>query len=331
MKAVILDENNQLINAEVALRQLKPEEIKIRIIASALNPIDYQMRENEYERRYLFSPILGREGAGIVTDVGSEVIDFVIGDEVYFACGSMGSNGTYSEYILLPAALAARKPKNVTFEQAAAIPTSGITALQVFDRAAITAPDKVFLTGASGGVGLFLLKLLLANGIKNIIVTAGNAIGIERLHQLGLTNDNIIDYKQDNLIDLLKNKIHNQRFDFCIDAVGNTLSEVAAAVLKPYGCYIDITHFTTTSARDTLFSSAAKIINISNFIHAQNLNYIYFKQALNRLTNYIEEEIIQAVPIYPIGGLTSETIEKGHQLLKNNKTEGHKLIIHNPS
>lgn len=331
MHAVILNKNNQLINAEVALRQLKPQEIKIRIIASALNPIDYQMRENEYERRYLFSPILGREGAGIITEIGSEVIDFVIGDEVFFACGSMGSNGTYSEYILLPAGLAARKPKNVTFEQAAALPTSGITALQAFDRAAITAPDKVFLTGASGGVGLFLLKLLLANGIKNIIVTAGNAISMERLHQLELTNDNIIDYKQDNLIDILKSKIHNRGFDFCVDAVGNALSETAAAVLKPYGCYIDVTHFTTASARDMLFSSAAKIINISNFIHAQNLNYIYFKQALNRITDYIEREIIQSPPIYPIGGLTSETIEKGHQLLKKNRTEGHKLIIHNPS
>jgi len=330
MKAVILNENNQLINAEVALRQLKPQEIKIRIIASALNPIDYQMRENEYERRYLFSQILGREGAGIVTDVGPEVVDFVIGDEVYFACGSMGSNGTYSEYILLPAALVAPKPKNISFEQAAALPTSGITALQVFDRASITEPDRVFLTGASGGVSLFLLKLLLAHGIKNIIATAGNAISIERLHRLGLTNENIIDYKQENLIEILKNKVNNQGFDFCVDAVGNTLSETAAAVLKPYGCYIDITHFTTASARDTLFSSAAKIINISNFIHAQNLNYTYFKQALNRITNYIEQKIIQPVPIYPIGDLTSETIEKGHQLLKMNKTEGYKLILHNP-
>jgi len=330
MNAVILNEKNQLVNAKVVLRQLKSQEIKIRIIASALNPIDYQMRENEYERRYIFSPILGREGAGVVTEVGSEVIDFLIGDEVFFACGSMGSNGTYSDYILLPAALVALKPKNISFEQAAALPTSGITALQVFDRASITPPDQVFLTGASGGVGLFVLKLLLANGINNIIATAGNATSFERLHQLGLNTDNIIDYKQYNLIEILKNKINNQGFDFSIDAVGHALSETSAVVLKPYGCYIDITHFTTTSARDTLFSSAAKIINISNFIHAQNLNYTYFKQVLNRITTYIEQETILPMPIHPIGDLTSETIEKGHQLLKNNKTEGYKLILHNP-
>jgi len=330
MNAVILSENNQLINAEVVLRQLKPEEVKIKIIASALNPIDYQMRENEYERKYMFSPILGREGAGIITEIGSGVIDFVIGDEVYFACGSMGSNGTYSEYILLAAALVAPKPKNISFEQAAALPTSGITALQVFDRAPITASDQVFLTGASGGVGLFILKLLLVNGIKNIMATAGNTTSIQRLRELGLNNENIVDYKQGNLIEILKNKMNNHGFDFCIDAVGHALSETSATLLKPHGCYIDITHFTTASARDTLFSSAAKIINISNFIHAQNLNYTYFKQALNRIANYIEQKIIQPMPIYPIGGLTSETIEKGHQLLKNNKTEGYKLILHNP-
>ncbi|SPZ83769.1 Uncharacterised protein [Sphingobacterium multivorum] len=62
MNAVILDKDNQLINAEVELPQLKSNEVKIKILASALNPIDYQMRENEFERRYIFSPILGREG-----------------------------------------------------------------------------------------------------------------------------------------------------------------------------------------------------------------------------------------------------------------------------
>ncbi|MGJ1325606.1 alcohol dehydrogenase catalytic domain-containing protein [Sphingobacterium multivorum] len=96
MNAVILDQDNQLINAEVTLPQMKPNEVKIKIIASAINPIDYQMRENEFERRYLYSPILGREGAGIITDKGSEVSEYTIGDAVFFACGSMGSNGTYS-------------------------------------------------------------------------------------------------------------------------------------------------------------------------------------------------------------------------------------------
>lgn len=328
MNAVILDRDNQLINANVDLPPLKSNEVKIKIIASAINPIDYQMRENEFERRYLYSPILGREGAGIITDKGSEVSEYAIGDEVFFACGSMGSNGTYAASIQLPAGLIAPKPKNISFEQAAALPTAGITALQVFDRATINPQDHIFLTGASGGVGLFVLKLLLANGIKNIMATAGS-MSIEKLHQLGLQKDSIINYRKENLTEIIMRRSNQQGIDVAIDAVGQRLSEVAAAVLKPYGTYIDITHFTTAAARDQLFSSAAQIINISNFIHAQKLNYPYFKNGLDRIRHNIEQEIIQPAPIYLIGKLSPETIEKGHLMLKNNQTQGNKLIIQN--
>ncbi|QMV68917.1 NADP-dependent oxidoreductase [Sphingobacterium paramultivorum] len=329
MNAVILDQDNQLINVNVDLPEVKPNEVKIKIIASAINPIDYQMRENEFERRYLYSPILGREGAGIITDKGSDVSEYAIGDEVFFACGSMGSNGTYAAYIQLPAGLVAPKPKNISFEQAAALPTAGITALQVFDRATINPQDHIFLTGASGGVGLFVLKLLLANGIKNIVATAGSMSSIEKLHQLGLQKDSIINYRKENLTEIIKRRSNQQGIDVAIDAVGQHLSEVAAAVLKPYGTYIDITHFTTTAARDQLFSSAAQIINISNFTHAQRLNYPYFKNGLDRIRHSIEQEIIQPAPIYLIGDLSAETIEKGHLMLKNNQTQGNKLIIQN--
>ena len=328
MNAVILDKDNQLINANVDLPPLKSNEVKIKIIASAINPIDYQMRENEFERRYLYSPILGREGAGIITDKGSEVSEYAIGDEVFFACGSMGSNGTYAASIQLPAGLIAPKPKNISFEQAAALPTAGITALQVFDRATINPQDHIFLTGASGGVGLFVLKLLLANGIKNIMATAGS-MSIEKLHQLGLQKDSIINYRKENLTEIIMRRSNQQGIDVAIDAVGQRLSEVAAAVLKPYGTYIDFTHFTTAAARDQLFSSAAQIINISNFIHAQKLNYPYFKNGLDRIRHNIEQEIIQPAPIYLIGKLSPETIEKGHLMLKNNQTQGNKLIIQN--
>ncbi|WP_312716968.1 hypothetical protein, partial [Sphingobacterium multivorum] len=76
-------------------------------------------------------------------------------------------------------------------------------------------------------------------------------------------------------------------------------------------------------------SSAAQIINISNFIHAQRLNYPYFKKGLDRIRHTIEQEIIQPAPIYLIGNLSPETIEKGHLMLKNNQTQGNKLIIQN--
>lgn len=67
----------------------------------------------------------------------------------------MGSNGTYAEFIAIPEAIAALKPKNISFEQAAAIPSVGMTALQIFNRLKLYQNDSVFITGAVGGVGSF--------------------------------------------------------------------------------------------------------------------------------------------------------------------------------
>jgi NADPH:quinone reductase-like Zn-dependent oxidoreductase len=71
----------------------KTNEVLIQIKASGFNPIDYQMLENELERKLISSPILGRELSGIIVEKGSDVTQFSIGDEVFCGSGSMGSNG----------------------------------------------------------------------------------------------------------------------------------------------------------------------------------------------------------------------------------------------
>jgi len=135
-------------------------------------------------------------------------------------------------------------------------------------------------------VGLFVLKLLLANGIKNIVATAGSMSRIEKLHQLGLPKDSIINYRKENLTEIIKRRSNQQGINVAIDAVGQHLSEVAAAVLKPYGTYIDITHFTTAAARDQLFSSAAQIINIQLYPRAKTKLSLFQKWAESDQTQY---------------------------------------------
>lgn len=102
----------------------------MKIIASGFNPIDYQMREN----KRLHSPVLGREFSGVVTSIGKSVKDFKPGDAVFCGSGSMGSNGTYAEYISVPESIVALKPDSISFQQAAALPFVGLTALQCLHR-----------------------------------------------------------------------------------------------------------------------------------------------------------------------------------------------------
>lgn len=329
MKAIILEDNNQLKDETVTLRAINPDEVRIKIIASGFNPIDYQMRENEHEKKYLFSNILGREGSGIIIETGQNVTDLKIDDEVFFVCGSMGSNGTYAEEIILPQGIVAKKPTSISFEEAAGLPSIGITALQIFNRVDWNQIENVLITGASGGVGNFILRLILGNLNKKIIVTAGNQESINQLIEIGINENQIVNYNQDNLAEKILEINENQKLDLVIDAVGHQLSEISADVLKANGIYANVTHFITPKASDSLFGIGAIILNISNFIHAKEKNYAHFRTPLNQIKQYIDEGKVKPLPIKIVGGLSSETAEKAQQLLKNNQTQGKKLIMQN--
>jgi len=327
MKAVILNKNLQLEDGFFEKPEPKSNEVLIQIKASGFNPIDYQMLENELERKLISSPILGRELSGIIVDKGNDVTQFNIGDEVFCGSGSMGSNGTYAEFIAVPETIVALKPKNISFEQAAAIPSAGMTALQIFNRLQINQNDTVLITGAVGGVGSFLIKLLLAHNFSNITATSGNDESKNILLEMGLKNHQIINYKNENLVKNILNANNNHFLDIGIDLVGNYMSEITAEVLKINGTYVDVTALTNKESRETLFNKGNIIMNISNYTHAMTRNYQYYKNSLTEISRLIELEIITPPNYKNIGSLSLETVLKAHSMLKNNQTRGNKLII----
>lgn len=329
MKAVILNKNGTLEGGFAEQPKPKSNEVLIQIKASGFNPIDYQMLENELEQKLISSPILGRELSGIVVDKGSGVTEFNIGDEVYCGSGSMGSNGTYAEYIAVPEAIVSFKPKNISFEQAAAIPSAGLTSLQIFNRLKLNPENTVLVTGATGGVGSFLIKLLLAHNIRQITTTVGSEKNRHILLKLGLKEHQIINYKEENLISNILKANNDQPFDYGIDLVGNYMSEVTAEVLKINGTYVDVTALVTNEAHEILFNKGTLIMNISNYTYGMIKKYEYYKNSLLEIKRLIENETILPPQHKIIGNLSLETVLKAHSLLKNNQTQGHKLIMRN--
>ncbi|MFS4472059.1 NADP-dependent oxidoreductase [Chryseobacterium sp. T20] len=327
MKAIILNKNGTLENGLAEQPQPKSNEVLIQIKASGFNPIDYQMLENELERKLISSPILGRELSGIVVDKGSEVTEFNIGDEVYCGSGSMGSNGTYAEYIAVPETIVSFKPKNSSFEQAAAIPSAGLTSLQIFNRLKLNPENTVLVTGATGGVGSFLIKLLLAHNIQQITATVGSEKNRQILLNLGLKHHQIINYKEENLIENIVKANNNQPFEYGIDLVGNSMSEVTAEVLKINGMYVDVTALVTKDAHETLFNKGTLIMNISNYTYGMVKKYEYYKNSLLTIKTLIENETILPPQYKTVGSLSLDTVLEAHSILKNNQTQGHKLIM----
>ncbi len=150
----------------------------------------------------------GRSLAGIVEAVGQSVTEFEPGDEVYGTC-----DGSFAEYARAQVGLLALKPESLSFDQAAAIPVSGVTALQgVRDRAQVQPGEKVLIIGASGGVGTFALQIAKAFGAEVTGVCSTAKVDLVR----GLGADHVVDYTRDDFAG------GEQRYDAILDIGGNS-------------------------------------------------------------------------------------------------------------
>ncbi len=165
----------------------------------------------------------GRDIAGTVEAVGTGVTAFAIGDEVYGSCGAT-SSGSFADFGLARADRLAHKPADLTFEEAAAVPISGLTALQAVRKAKVEAGQSVAILGASGGVGSYAVQIAKAAGAE-VTGVAGTAKA-DLVRDLGA--DHVVDYAQ-------RDYAEDGPYDVVVDIAGNrTLGELRRA-LTPKG------------------------------------------------------------------------------------------------
>jgi NADPH:quinone reductase-like Zn-dependent oxidoreductase len=200
-----------------------PGEIRIKIIAAGVNPVDWKIRRGLVGSLPL-PMIMGLDVAGIVDVVGKGEVFFQPGDEV-FAKVAIGKGG-YTEYTVARSAEMARKPKSIGFIESAAIPTAGLAAWQsIFDLAGLEKGQSVLIHGAAGGVGTFAVQFAKWKGAY-VIGTASEK-NAEFLKSIGA--DEVIDYKSQRFEDLVGN------MDVVLDTVGGDTFERSWGVLKPGG------------------------------------------------------------------------------------------------
>jgi NADPH:quinone reductase-like Zn-dependent oxidoreductase len=215
MKAIVYTEYggpDVLRLADVAVPIPNDDEVLVRVRAASANAMDWRlMRGTPLLARFAAGGLrrpkttrMGRDMAGEVEAVGADATQFKRGDEVFGACV-----GAFAEYACAKASRLVPKPANVSFEQAAAVPVAGITALQALrNKRALEAGDKVLIDGASGGVGTFAIQIAKALGAE--VTAVCSTANVETAKSIGA--DHVIDYKHEDFTQ------GEQRYDLIVAA-----------------------------------------------------------------------------------------------------------------
>jgi NADPH:quinone reductase-like Zn-dependent oxidoreductase len=227
--------------AEVAKPAPDANEVLVKVLAVSVNPADWHALRGKplFARATLGlrrpkHPILGGDIAGQVEAVGDGVTQFTPGDAVYANLLDHGCGG-FAEYVAVPVAVLAMKPARLSFEEAAALPMAGVTALQgLRHHGDIEAGQTVLVNGASGGVGHFAVQLAKAAGAEVTGVTSTRNIGLVR----SLGADHVIDYTREDFTRT------GQTWDRILDTIGNrSTSDLRRALARGGNCAV--TGFTT--------------------------------------------------------------------------------------
>jgi NADPH:quinone reductase-like Zn-dependent oxidoreductase len=247
MKAIVQERygtQDDLELRDVATPTIGPGQVLVRVHAASLHPDVWHMISGQpYVLRIMgggFSrprnPIPGSDMAGVVESVGEGVTRFRPGDAVFgetIPSHQWTNGGAFAEFVAVREEWLALKPDNVTFEQAASVPTSGFITLLNFRAASRLRPgQKVLINGAGGGVGSLALQLAKAHGAR---VTAVDCTSkLDFLRTLGA--DDIVDYTKEDFTR------RGERYNFIFDVPGDRpFSEIRRA-LEPDGRYVPIGH-----------------------------------------------------------------------------------------
>lgn len=215
--------------AEIARPTPGPGQVLVKVAAAGVDRgVWHLMAGKPYAARLAFglrtprNPVRGREFAGRVEAVGAGVTTLKPGDEVYGT-----GEGSFAEYVVASETKVAPKPRDLTAVQAAALPVSGITALQaVRDHGRVTAGQKVLVIGASGGVGSFAVQIATAFGAE--VTGVSSAAKADLVHGLGATH--VVDYAVGDGLE-----VGDAVFDVVLDIGGDRPLRQLRKVLAPHG------------------------------------------------------------------------------------------------
>jgi NADPH:quinone reductase-like Zn-dependent oxidoreductase len=250
MKAIVINEygNEDVVNyTNVECPEPTANEVLVKVHVAGVNPVDWKIRNGAGERFGLKLPImLGGEIAGTVKKIAGDVRDFKEGNAVY----GIITSGGFAEYAIAKKGDIVSKPQSLDFQNAAAIPLGALTAWQaIFDLANLGSGQRIFITGASGGVGSLAVQLAKAKGAYVIGMASGRNEDFVR----DLGADEFVDYTKQNFEEVVKD------VDVVFDTVGGDTFERAFQTLKKGGFLVTSVEFPSEEKAREFGIKAARV------------------------------------------------------------------------
>jgi NADPH:quinone reductase-like Zn-dependent oxidoreductase len=322
MKAVIHREFGPpevLQPGEVGKPTLKENEILIKVHATTVNYGDLVARDfknlspADFNMPFLFwllakisfglqKPsinILGNEFAGIVESVGQDVTRFRVGDAIIGFRGQ--SMGAYAEYLCMPEdGVVTSKPTNMTFEEAAGVPSGGMTALNILQKENIQPGQKVLIIGASGGIGSHAVQLAKHYGAE--VTGVCSSPRLELVKSLGA--DHVIDYTQNDFAQ------SGETYDLIFDVLGRTSFAHCRGSLKENGRYV-LVSFKSKQLLQMLWTSLGNRKKVVCALAPQSReDLIHLGELIE--AGHIKSVVDQCFPLHQ-AAMAHRYVEEGHK------------------
>jgi len=282
---------------------VKDDEVLVRVRAASVHPdVWHVLKGRPYVLRIMGSGLRkpksvvpGTDVAGQVESVGGNVTRFQAGDEVFGESirGYQWRNGgAYAEYVSVPEEVLALKPANLTYEQAAAVPTAGLIALQGIRHQGDVQPgQKVLVNGAGGGVGIFAVQLAKSYGAE--VTGVDSTSKLEILRSIGA--DHVVDYTKQDFTQ------GDEHYDVILDIPGNHSFSSIKRALNPDGTYVLIGHDHFGAAGHSVLGSLPrflKMVVMSPFV--RQLPKTNFSMPDKKDSMVILKELLETGELRPI-------------------------------
>ncbi|MEH7525580.1 zinc-dependent alcohol dehydrogenase family protein [Bacillus sp. JJ1503] len=312
---------------EISEPELKPGHVLIQVKATSVNPIDTKVRAGAVPAvAPEFPAVLHGDVAGIVSAVGEGVTEFNIGDEVFGCAGGFRGThgGALAEFMLADADLLTHKPKNLTMEEAAALPLVSITAWEaLFNRARLIPGQDILIHGATGGVGHIAIQLAKWGG-ATVYTTASSQEKLEIGTRLGA--DVAINYREETVQDYVQKYTKGKGFDIVFDTVGGENLDRSFEAAAVHGTVAAIA---TRSTHDLSPVHSKGLSLHVTFMLLKILNkdmHKHYGEILKKVASLVEEGKMR--PLLDSNTFTFDEVSKAHEYMESGKAVG-KIVLKN--